>query len=145
MLAAYEDRAPSFAKIPGKLRTSYAKPSVTTYTTYKIVEIVDGKYYSVYDEKTEYTIGKRLVKKAVSQHGGGYYSYPTQDGVMARFQEHRLFPERCYAEEMTLALIECEISGTILNYDGKYASTYLKPIRVIEQFDYSCSPTLVEA
>lgn len=137
VLIAYEDRAPHYAKVPGKLRTSYAKPSVQTYTTYKLVKVVNGKYYSVFDGETEYVMGKRLTEKAVSDHGGGYYSYPSQERVMARFDNGTLFPRRCYQESMTLALIECEISGTMINYDGKYASTYLRPVKEINRFDYT--------
>lgn len=138
VLIAYEDRAPSFAKEPGKLRTSYAKPALTTYTTYKIVEVVDGKYYSVFDGKTQYAMGKRLAEKAVSEHGGGYYSYPTAEGVEAAFQAGTLFPSHCYDNPMTLALIECEISGTIINYQGrKFASTYLRPLGELKRFQYT--------
>jgi hypothetical protein len=138
VLDAYEDRAPSYAKVPGKLRTSYAKPTGKTYTTYKLVEVVDGKYYGVYDGKTEYVLGKRMAEKAVEDHGGGYYSYPSAEGVEATFHAGTLFPRRCYEDAMTLALIECEISGTIINYDGrKYASTYIKPVKEIKRFNYT--------
>lgn len=142
---AYGDRAPSFAKSPGKLRTSYAKPSVNTRTTYKIVELVDDtRLFSVFDGKTEYVIGKRMVERAVAEHGGGYYSYPSIEGVEQRFNTRKLFPERCYGDPMKLALIECEISGTILEYEnGKLASTYLKLVRIVKQFDYT--PALKEA
>jgi hypothetical protein len=138
ILNAYEDRAPSFAKVPGKLRATYAKPTLTMRTTYKIVEVVGGKYYSVYDASTEYVLGKRLSEKAVSEHGGGYYSYPSIEGVEARFADQSLFPRRCYEESMQLALLECEISGTILSYENrKYASTYIRPLRELKQFEYT--------
>lgn len=138
VLIACEDRAPAWAKTPGKLRTSYIKPTSNQHTTYKIVEVVDGRYYSVFDGKTEYIMGRRLAERAVSEHGGGYYSYPTVDGVEARFNEGSLFPRRCYDDPMALALIECEISGTILEYDtGKFASTYLRFVRVLKQFNYT--------
>lgn len=85
-------------------------------------------------------MGKRLAEKAVSEHSGGYYSYPTEKGVQDRFDDGSLFPSDCYDHAMMLALIECEISGTILNYDNrKYASTYIKPLRELKQFDYSPS------
>jgi hypothetical protein len=137
VLIACEDRAPTWAKTPGKLRTSYIKPTSNQRTTYKIVEVVDGKYFSVFDGKTEYVMGKRLAERAVSEHGGGYYSYPSPDGVEARFNDGSLFPRRCYDDPMTLALIECEISGTVIEYDnGKFASTYLRFVKVLKQFNY---------
>jgi hypothetical protein len=139
VLTAYgEHRAPSFAKVPGKLRTEHKKPEMKTMTTYKLVQIIDGRYYSVYDGDTEYVMGKRLAEKAVDEHGGGYYSYPSEQGVEKRFYNGSLFPERCYQQSMQLALIECEISGTILNYQGKkYASTYIRPMRELKQFEYT--------
>lgn len=143
ILIAYEDRAPSWAKVPGKLRTNYQKPTLKTYTTYKIVEVVDGRYYSVYDGKTEYKMGVRLAEKAVSEHGGGYYSYPTTEGVEARFDDRTLFPRHCYQDPMVLAVIECEISGTIIDYEGyKYSSTYIRPLKELKRFDYT--PALQE-
>lgn len=147
VLVAYEDRAPSFAKVPGKLRTNYAYPTIQSRTSYKLVELVDGhRLFSVYDGQTEYLLGKRLVEKAVSNHGGGYYSYPDIAGVRSRFDDGSLFPSRCYRESMALALIECEISGTILEYEnGKMASTYLKPLRIVEQFEYVPASTYREA
>ncbi len=137
VLNTYEDRAPSFAKVPGKVRTSYARPSSPVRTTYKLVEMVDSRYFSVYSPETEYVMGKRLMEKAVTQHGGGYYSYPTAEGVEVRFSEGTLFPGRCYDESMELALIECEVSGTIIEYGGKLASTYLRPVKVLKTFSYA--------
>jgi hypothetical protein len=139
VLDACERRAPHWAKVPGKLRQNYISPTMQTRTTYKLVELVDStRLFSVYDSKTEYVVGKRLAERAVEEHGGGYYSYPTIDGVEQRFNDGTLFPERCYQDPMTLVLIECEISGTILEYqNGKLASTYLKPTRIVKQFDYN--------
>ena len=145
VLDAYERRAPHWAKVPGKLRQNYIAPTMQTRTTYKVVELVDStRLFSVFDGKTEYVMGKRLVERAVEEHGGGYYSYPTAEGVEQRFNNGTLFPERCYEDAMTLVLIECEISGKILEYEnGKLASTYLKPICIVKQFDYT--PALKEA
>lgn len=92
----------------------------------------------MFNGQIEYVMGRRLAKRAVSEHGGGYYSYPSPDGVEARFNDGSLFPHRCYDEPMELALIECEISGTVLEYgNGKMASTYLRPVKVLKQFNYT--------
>lgn len=139
VLDAYENKcAPSWAKSPGKLRTSYMKPTIQTRTSYKLVRIVDNRYYSIFDGETEYVLGKRLAEKAIEEHGGGYYSYPTVQGVINRFHAGTLFPERCYQQAMTLALLECEISGSMVEYPSeKIASTYLRPIGEIQRFEYT--------
>lgn len=147
ILIAYEDRAPNWAKAPGKTRDQYRLPTLTVKTSYKLVLVTkDGRYLSVYayikgtnsdPKEIEYVLGKRLIEKAVSEHGGGYYSYPTPDRVFELFHEGKLFPKTCYEYPMTLALLECEISGTLIEYtNGKVASTYLRPIREIQRFDY---------
>lgn len=42
VLNAYENhKAPSFAKVPGKLRTEHKKPETKTRTTYKIVQVIN--------------------------------------------------------------------------------------------------------
>ena len=147
ILNACEKRAPHWAKTPGKLRQNYLKPTVQTHTSYKLVELVEGnRLFSVFDSTTEYVLSKRLAERAVEEHGGGYYSYPTIEGVEERFYNGTLFPDRCYQDPMVLVLIECEISGTILEYEnGKLASTYLKPIRIVKQFNYDPIAIIKEA
>ena len=142
VLDGYTDRAQSWAEVPGKLRTEYRRPMLQTQTTYKLVEVVGDRYFSVFDRKTEYVFGKRLAEKALDEHSGGYYSYPTDDGIEGRFLGHILFPEECYERPMTLALIECEISGTMITYGHKIASTYLRPIEELKRIQYT--PALQE-
>lgn len=143
VLDGYGDAAPSWAKVHGKLRADYRKPVLSTLSGYKLVECVDGSYYSVYDRKTEYVPGKRLVEKALDEHNGGYYSYLDPDGVEQRFLDGILFPLECYERSMELALIECEISGRMIFYGHKIASTYLRPLRELKRFSYT--PRLQEA
>lgn len=144
ILDSWQSKAPSWAKCPGKLRSTYAKPSKNTRTTYKLVEVAaDGALLSLYDG-TAYTIGKRLAEAARENHNGGYYSHPTQAQVMALWNSGELVPDRCYENAKRLALIECEISGTIITYaNGKLASTYLTPRAVLDTFDYA--PEMVAA
>lgn len=153
VLDAYQTHAPAWAKAPGKLRANYKAPEMQTRTTYKLVEVyADGTLHSVYDEATEYTIGKRLAERALDGHGGGYYSYLSADGVKQALADGSLWPGHIDLRGRTLALIECEISGTIIEYGywnwdddsdeyGEYvmrklASTYLRPLRVVETFAY---------
>lgn len=145
VLAAYEERAPRWANVPGKLRVEREIPPLTTRITYKIVKLVDNtRLFSVYDGQTEYVMGKRLAERAIENHGGGYYSYPSAESVEERFHNKTLFPKSYYEYPMTLVVIECEISGRIVPYqNGKLASTYLKPLRIMKQFDYT--PALKEA
>lgn len=132
------DRAPSWAKAPGKLRSAYKLPSLRTRTAYKLVELRDDTLISLYDGETVYTLGKRLAEQARPHHGGGYYAHPTAEQVMALWESGNLVPDDCYSDGMTLALIEVQISGTIIEYaNGKLAATYLKPIAVLDTFIYS--------
>lgn len=51
---------------------------------YKIVAKVTGKYYSIYDGKTEFSLGQTLYQKAISSHQGGFYVYNTpQEAIYA--------------------------------------------------------------
>ena len=146
VLDAYTDHAPTWANSPGKLRSQRKKPSTRKRTTYKLVrlDLDDGKMVSLYDGRTQYQIGKRLVE-AVNydagedewgfvRHGGGYYSHPTPEQVKALYESGNLVPAQCLRDADHLALLECEISGRIAKFpNGKLASTYLKPVRVVEE------------
>lgn len=132
-----ETKAPSWAKSPGKLKSQHAKPSTRTQTTYKLVRLENGRLVSLYDGETEYTIGKRLVQKAVEDHRGGFYSHPSTEQVKSLLEKGNLVPDHCLSPGMSLAMVRCEISGTIVKYpNGKMASTYLTPVEVIEQIAY---------
>jgi hypothetical protein len=122
------DRIFSVAPLPRR--------KINTRISYKIVKVVNGKYYSVYDSRTEYILEKHLARKTVGWHDGGYYSYPTVEGVEERFGNRTLFESRYFANPMTLVLIECEISGRTIDCNGKLVSTYLRPIREIKRFDH---------
>ena len=138
ILAAYDAKAPGWAKAPGKLRSTYAKPSAKIRIAYKLVEVrADGTLISLYSGE-QYVIGKRLAEAARENHNGGYYAYPTAAQVLALWNSGDLVPDRCYFDAKRLALLEVEISGTIIEYpNGKVAATYLKPIAVVDTFDYT--------
>lgn len=147
--AVADGKAPSWAKAPGKLRSERRVAARETQTAYKIVRISDdGRYVSAYDGVTEYALGKRLAERARPDHGGGYYSYPSADGVEERFWHGALLPERCYVPGARYAVLEVEIGGRVVVYGGdeyfddmgvlretpiKLASTYLTPRRVLDE------------
>lgn len=135
ILDGWQSTAPNWAKVPGKLRSAYKLRSLRTRTAYKLVELRDGQLISLYDSETTYTIGKRLAEQARSDHRGGYYAHPTVEQVLALWHSGNLVPEECYDEPKTLALIEVEISGTLIEYaNGKLAATYLKPVAILDTF-----------
>lgn len=131
-----DGKRPAWAKVPGKLRTQYVKPSAKVQTAYKLVEVrADGRMVSLYDGETEYTIGKRLAEQARDNHRGGYYAHPTREHVAKLYTSGNLVPASCLNGVRELAMLEVEISGTIIEYaNGKLAATYLKPVAVLATF-----------
>jgi len=111
---------------PGKMRGDRAKPQKTVYTTYKAVEVREGRYYSLYQPTEEYVIGEEKKQAARAGHKGGYFSYPD----VGRAQKWAvMYPERI------IAILECEVRGKIIRYaNSKWAATYLKPMRELERF-----------
>lgn len=126
-------KKPSWAKVPGKLSSQKQKPAANIQTAYKLVKVLDdGRMVSLYDNKTVYSIGKRLTQKAQDDHNGGFYAYPSVEGMMALWSNKELVPKRCYEDVNKVAVLEVEISGTIVKYGGKVAATYLRPVKVLE-------------
>lgn len=138
ILEAAQAKAPSWAKVPGKLRSTYAKPNANARSAYKLVEVTaGGELRSLYSGE-QYTIGKRLAEQARDDHRGGYYAHPTAAQVLALWNSGDLVPARCYEAPKRLALLEVEISGTVITYaNGKLAATYLRPLAVLDTFDYA--------
>jgi hypothetical protein len=125
---------PTWAKVPGKLQSERNPPTKpTTMASYKVVRLIGGRYYSLYDPTVEYVLGERLKQKALPGHGGGYYSFSTTE--MGRdFLEScaRGIPFDRTVATPELALLECVVSGRIIDYGHKMASTYLCPLRVLD-------------
>lgn len=159
ILIAFEDlNMPSWVKTPGKLRDQYKKPVMTVSIGYKYVQVIDDRYYSVKDDITEYIIGKRLMEKAVTNHKGGYYTYPSINGLESLHKDKAVFNSKFYKESHTLALLKCEISGNMEYYNlygesidpryrssiSKTASTYIRPIEVVKTILYEPEPAQQE-
>ena len=137
-------KAPGWAKVPGKLRTSYTKVTDKKRTSYKLVSVENNELRSLYSGEN-YVIGKRMAE-AVSPragandwgdiiHDGGYYSHPTPEQVVALWNNGSLVPASKTEDVAEVALLECEIYGRIVNFpNGKIASTYLTPVRIVDQW-----------
>lgn len=128
-------KAPHWAKVPGKRRTETA----TAQIAYKLVKVVDGKMLSLYDGTTEYIIGKRLVQKARNGHRGGYYAYRTIEELDAALRSDSLVPSGCLDGVDRVALLKCELNGTIITYGTKLAATYLRPLEALYTFSLGTS------
>lgn len=100
--------------------------------TYKAVAYRDDRYWSLYDPKVEYRIGKRLVQAVKADHQGGFYSFASVNTLLYILDDGRLIDRSRLRAVRQIAILECEISGRQIVYDGlKIASTYLKPRRVL--------------
>ena len=102
-------------------------------TSYKVVRLIDGRYFSLYNPDQEYVLGQRLKEPAKPGHGGGFYSYPTLEmGTEYLADCVTSIPFHREVATPQLALLEVEIGGKIINYGHKLASTYLCTLRVLE-------------
>ncbi len=137
VLSIVEERGPVWAKKPGKLQSEHKPrkptPKQVEMISYKVVRLIEGRYFSLYNPEIEYVLGQRVKQPAKPKHGGGFFSYPTIERGMEYladcvesipFHEDHVTPQ--------LALLECEVGGRIIDYGHKMASTYLCPLRVLE-------------
>lgn len=134
IISTVQAQGPSWARRPGKLRAEYKPPTKpVTLTTYKVVRLIDGRYFSLYDPTHEYVLGQRLKESAKPNHRGGFFSYPTIEmGTEYLVDCAASIPFHRDVVTHELALLEVEIGGKIINYGHKLASTYLQPVRVLE-------------
>lgn len=125
---------PEWARKPGKLSSERKPPAkMVEMTSYKVVRLIDGRYFSLYNPEQEYILGQRVKQPAKPGHSGGFFSYPTvENGHDYLASCMRGIPFHLEVFTPALALLECEIGGRIINYGHKMASTYLCPLRVLE-------------
>jgi hypothetical protein len=125
---------PEWARQPGKLSSERKPPAkMIEMISYKVVRLIDGRYFSLYDPTVEYILGERVKQPAKPGHKGGFFSYPTiEHGESYLANCVRMLPFHSEVETPALALLECEIGGRIIHYGHKMASTYLRPLRVLE-------------
>jgi hypothetical protein len=137
VLTAVQEHGPVWAKAPGKLQAERNPPTrPVALTSYKVVRVIDGRYFSLYNPEQEYVLGQRLKEPAKPKHRGGFYSYPTPEMGTEYLADCTLsIPFHRDVATPQLALLECQIGGKIINYGHKFASTYLLPVRVLEVRD----------
>lgn len=121
------------------------KPYSRTDRRFKAVAVVDGRYYSIYDGKTEYVIGKAQIQKARPEHRGGYYVYATAEAATDAD-----VPSGSELEHAPRVILEVEAAGTCVEYacncydcdlrfvgssqrahPTKYAYTKIRPVGVV--------------
>ena len=94
---------------------------------YKAVAVVDGKFYSIFDGKTEYTIGQELKQAARQDHNGGYYVYKS----VADAQDVRV-PSNSKLADAPRAILRIKAEGQYCVYDmGKLAFSRITPVEVV--------------
>lgn len=133
ILEIYRERAPGWARVPGKLASEHKpRARVAEAIAYKVVRVIGGRYFSIYNPNIEYILGQRLKQAAKSGHTGGFFSFPKIEMSTEYLASCMRSISLEIPETDALALLECEIGGRIIKYGGKQASTYLCPIRVLE-------------
>ena len=105
-----------------------AGPMIEYSTGYKLLEMVgDGSLRSLWSADYYYTLGRTKREAARGNHRGGLYYYRTPDECKA------LAAGNWGRTINTFALVRCEVGGNTVEYEsGKRASTYLRPVEVIE-------------
>ena len=92
---------------------------------FKLMAKVGGKYYSIYDGATEYSIGDMKFQQVKSGHKGGYYVYASiKEAVFADVPYHEgghfIAPR---------TVMKCICWGDFCVYDkGKMAFSYIMPV-----------------
>ncbi len=145
VLEAYEERAPSWAKVPGKIGRK--SPRQNGFVALKVVRIREEKFVSLYDPLIEYEIGRTYREKAQPHHGGGYYAHlsTTPEELLEKFIQGGVYTR---PDDGEYAVIESEFWGRRVYYDAggnvvsfapwctpkKVATTYFRPKRVLVRF-----------
>ena len=137
VLTAVQEHGPAWAKAPGKLQAERHPPTKpAALTSFKVMRLIEGRYFSLYDPTQEYVLGQRLKQPAKPGHRGGFYSYPTVEAGTEYLDDCATsIPFHRDVATPQLALLEVEIGGKIINYGHKLVSTYLLPVRVLEVRD----------
>jgi hypothetical protein len=99
---------------------------------YKLVAVVDGRYLSIFDGRTEYRLGESLREPARPDHGGGFYCHADLDAIV-NGPPRRLFPPDSALADAPKAILRVRVGGRKLCYDGgKVAFSEMTPVAVIE-------------
>lgn len=92
---------------------------------YKVVELRDGRYFSLYDNTTEYVIGKRMAQRVKPDHESGYYAFRDYPDIATLFGRvaHLFMPPR-----LRVAILRVQLSGAFIEYGDKLAVSVLTPL-----------------
>lgn len=98
------------------------------HIVYKAVALVDNKYLSIYDGKTEYIIGKEMTQAARANHCGGFYTYPTIEDA-----KNCNVPNNSALLNEKRVVLKLSATGQSVYYgNGKTAYTKVIPIECVE-------------
>jgi len=93
---------------------------------FKMVAKLGDRYLSIFDGKTEYSLGQILHEPCEPNHGGGYYVYPTmKQAVFADIPHNK---DGLYMAPRTILVCICW--GDYVEYgNGKIAFSYICPTK----------------
>lgn len=143
--AILDAKRPSWAKVPGKLRSQYksANPKKNMFAAYKVCGINDdGQLTSLYDTSIVYEIGRTKVQAARGgfneyvgwQHNGGWYVHLDAQNTLDLYLSEKLVNSNLM--QPRAALIKCECWGNTVEYaSGKIAVTYCKPVELMQEIE----------
>ena len=143
--AILDAKRPSWAKVPGKLRSEYrtASPKKNMFVGYKVCGINDdGQLTSLYDTSIVYEIGRTKVQAARGgwndyagwQHNGGWYVHLNAQNTLDLYLAEKLVGSD--RMQPRAALVKCECWGNTVEYaSGKIAVTYCKPVELMQEIE----------
>lgn len=95
---------------------------------YKAVAVVDGKFYSIFDGQTEYTVGHEMRQAARQDHNGGYYVYKSIDEALAVS-----VPASSKLKDAPRAILRIKAEGQYCVYsNGKLSFSRITPVEVLQ-------------
>lgn len=104
-------------------------PEVEEGYYYKLVAVVDYKYFSTCDGKTKYDIGITLKEEAEPDHGGGYYVYKT-----IKEAKNAVFPSDSILIKETKVILKVKCGGNYCKYEnGKIAFSEIKAVQLVSE------------
>jgi hypothetical protein len=95
---------------------------------FKQVAVIQGRFFSVYDKDTEYTLGITLSQSVAKGHKGGFYVYSSAElaanaKIAMKMGSNWIFPR---------TILEVECWGNMIQYPRfKLCFEFIKPIQNI--------------
>lgn len=95
---------------------------------FKAVALVDGRMLSVFDGKTEYRLGEEMRQAVRTEHGGGFYAYPTLEAA-----RRASVPSGSALIDAPRVVLRVRVDGAYSQYgNGKVSWSRLTPLEVVE-------------